>query len=182
MTPRKKTPARRKAKIDFGRYVDKARTALHRKIQRAIDEFGLGSYQGFTIDQQRGVMEFTAGGKVRVRARAVIAGSIGLHTGTWLWSWANDSILPTMSEPLKQVARFGEEHGFEPLTHASWEAEEADGWSMAAVATEVLQLECAYRVPNKNGFTFVLLDGLEKIPEPPTTSRPRSRPRGAARG
>src|SRR5262245_22013368 len=67
----------------------------------AKGDFDLGSYERFDWNQESGRLEFSDGPLVKVVAKIQFVGSISTVTDTWLWSWANDSVL----EPLKAEMR-----------------------------------------------------------------------------
>lgn len=152
----------RKARFDFDGFVGEAREELRVKLEQGVADFGLGSYESFSVDQTRAVMEFSAGGRVRLTAKAQVVGSFSAASDSWLWSWANASILPIARKRLAKVRDFGKANRISALTTDQWEATEADGWSMTAVAASILRAQCAYRVPTRSGCVFVLLDGLEQ--------------------
>jgi hypothetical protein len=87
-------------------------------------------------------------------------GSISKVSGTWLWAWANASVLPNMKEQIEDVRRFGELHGLRELTTPKWNATEADGWAMTAVTAKLLQAKGAYRSPDQTGFSFFVFTDI----------------------
>ena len=58
------------------------------------------------------------------------------------------------------VREFGEKNGFPRLTVPKWQADEADGWEMSAIAAHVLDAEGVYRVPTEKGFLFMAMTGI----------------------
>jgi hypothetical protein len=86
-----------------------------------------------------------------------IVGSISRRSGTWLWSWANESIVPEAQVGVHLLQTFGEQHGFERLATASFDAEEADGWELASIACLLLGGDGVYRIPSETSFAFVVL-------------------------
>ena len=58
----------------------------------------------------------------------------------------------------KKVRDFGERNGVEKLVQSFWpEASPEDGWEMAAVTTSLNKCDGAYRCPDDNGFSWVVL-------------------------
>ncbi len=161
---KKRTAARtRTAQFDFDAFVRDAREELQKKLDRGKSEFGIGSYERFDVDQTRAVIEFfSTGGVVRLAARARIVGSISNESKTWLWSWANASILPGARQGLDEVRAFGKSRRLRPLFDEKCPATVDDGWSMTSVAAKILGSACAYRTPTRTGFAFVLLDDLRR--------------------
>jgi hypothetical protein len=92
-----------------------------------------------------------------VIARVEFAGSISSKSRTWLWSWANPSVLESVKTRIAAVYEFGEQKDFPHLTVPKWPDQEADGWDMAAVSAHILGACGVYRTPDDTGFTFLLL-------------------------
>jgi len=169
---KKQKPAAKRAKksvrkparpaVDFAALVEESRAALQLKLDRGKADYGLGSYETFVVDQPLAQMRFYDGDELRLTARVQIVGTVGADTGTWMWSWANESVVRHCRSDLDAVRAWGEERRIPELTTAVQDANEGEGWSFTAVAAALLKSQCAYRVPSANGATFVVLDDLQK--------------------
>ena len=95
-----------------------------------------------------------------VIAKVDFIGSVSTKTNTWLWSWANPSLLDTVRSRTTSIREVGDDRDFPHLTVPKWPAEEADGWDMAAVAAHVLDAQGVYRTPDDYGFTFLALSNM----------------------
>ena len=133
---------------------------LSQKQEEAQSHFKIGEYERYDWDQEKRQLVWSDGGVPKVIADIQFVGSVAPKAGTWLWSWANSSVLPELYEDMLEVKRYGEAHGIEKLTTDTWDAEEVDGWEMTAIAAYVLQAQGAYRSPKSNGFTFMVFTGL----------------------
>jgi hypothetical protein len=122
-------------------------------------DFKLGDHERWDYDQDRGQLTFSNQGKVALICDILFVGSFSKVTGTWLWSWANESVEEKLKAPLLELCEFGEEQGFERLAGAYWEAAEEDAWEMTAVAARFLGAIGAYRAPKDRGFTFMVITG-----------------------
>lgn len=154
-------------KEQYDQFVRESYEYLNSVQSAAKRDFALGSYERFDWDQCRGTLTFSDKGVPKVIAQVEFVGSISSRTKTWLWSWDNVTILPSVKEHIAEVRRFGELHGLRELTTAKWDATEEDGWAMTAVTARILQAKGAYRSPDNNGFTFVVFTSLEWASEPP---------------
>jgi hypothetical protein len=94
-----------------------------------------------------------------------VVGSISTTSNTWLWSWANPSILESVKKDIHLVRQFGDKHKLEELTEEKWEADELDGWAMTNVTAKLLNAKGAYRCPNENGAMFVVFTDVWRPPE-----------------
>ncbi|HXE57420.1 MAG TPA: hypothetical protein VNK43_05425 [Gemmatimonadales bacterium] len=127
-------------------------------------EYRLSVHERWDWDEDRSAVVFSTGGAVRVVARAQLVGSVSRKSGTWLWSWANDSIEPRHRRDMDEIRRYGEHHGIWQLTTPRWEADEVDGWEMTSIAAYVLQAKGAYRMPYEHLYTFAIFDRIEWAP------------------
>jgi hypothetical protein len=120
-------------------------------------DFKLGEHERWDWDQERAELSFSNDGKAAVICEIAMVGSISAQNGTWLWSWANESILEPVKAPMRDLLEFGEERGLERLAGAYWDGVEQDGWEMTAIAAKFLGALGAYRTPDDGGFTFMVI-------------------------
>jgi uncharacterized protein DUF6882 len=127
-----------------------------RAVQDALKrDFSLGSYERYDWDQETGSMKFSDQGIPKVIADIQFVGSVSATTSTWLWSWDNATILPSVKDRIDEVHAFGERHSLTELTTPKWTADERDGWAMTAISAKILQARGAYCCP-RNGFSFFI--------------------------
>jgi hypothetical protein len=122
-------------------------------------DFRLGAHERWDWEQESAVLTFSSSGQPAVLCDVALVGSLSLQGGTWLWSWANESLLEPARRSMLEVRDFGEQRGFERLAGAFWEAGEQDGWEMAAVAAKFLGGIGAYRAPGENTLVFMVITG-----------------------
>lgn len=124
-------------------------------------EFNLGAYERYDWDQENETLVFSDQDIAKVIAQIQFVGSISIETNTWLWAWANDSVLPGLYEEIWRVKAFGEENNYWQLHMSKWEADEVDGWTMTAIAANLLRARGAYRSPKDNGYTFMIFTRID---------------------
>lgn len=137
---------------------------LQRKQDLLIDEFRLDEHERWDWDQESRELVFSNDGVPAVVARIAFVGSLSTRSDTWLWAWANFSLLESVRTAVQAVRKYGEEHGFPWLTVPLWPAEVGDAWSMAAITTHVLEARGVYRTSRENGFTFMVLQDVREAP------------------
>lgn len=130
-------------------------------------EFNLGEYERFEIVDGGRSLEFHTAGVAYVRAEVQFVGSVSRSTGTWLWGWANDDVDREVTRDMGDVRLYGESHGIWQLTTAKWEADQVDGWEMAAIAAYILQARGAYRAPYEHVFSYLTFRSVEWLRSPP---------------
>ena len=126
-------------------------------------QYEFTKHERWNLDQDKGEIIFSNGGVGVLATKFQFVGSVSKKSGTWLWSWANSSVLPNLSKDMEKVRRYGEAGGFIRLTESKWAADETDGWEMAAVANYILKGKGVYRPPINNGVVFVVLTDVKKL-------------------
>ena len=125
-------------------------------------EYHLNEHGRWDIDQRTGQIVFSDDGVPAVVADIQFVGSYSTTAKTWLWAWASPSVLPALVEKMRSVREYGQQHQFESMVDPKWEAEEADGWDMAAIANYLLKAQGVYRPPSGNVIAFVVLTNIRK--------------------
>jgi hypothetical protein len=156
-------PAENPVEHEWASFVTEAYQYLTHQQDLAKQDFDLGSWERYFWDQDAGTLTFSSNGRAGVVADILIVGSISEISGTWLWSWANSSILESMSSSIRRVRSLGEERGFEKLTEANWPGDETDGWEMTAVAALLLSAKGAYRAPDEDGALFLIFTDIHRV-------------------
>ena len=141
-------------------FVESCHQDLAAKQDHLSREYSLNRHKRWDWDQERGEIVFSNDGVPAVIAKIDFIGSVSTKTNTWLWSWANPSLLDTARSRTTSIRKVGDDRDFPHLTVPKWPAEEADGWDMAAVAAHVLDAQGVYRTPDDNGFTFLALSNM----------------------
>ena len=151
--------------VDWDTLISESYEYLYAVQDTLESEFELSKQERWDVDQDTGLLTFSNAGIPSVEASIVFVGSYSTSAGTWLWSWANNSIDKKLSGPVNRVREFGSKHGFEKLTDEGWEAEEVDGWEMAAISAYVLKGKGVYRPPYSTGVTFLVLTDVRHVGE-----------------
>jgi hypothetical protein len=141
----------------FSKLVSDAVAYLRGRQDQLYSRYDLGSYPRYDWNQKAGQLIFSDGGRARVIADFQFVGSISTRSDTWLWSWANRSILESVKQRVRQVRAYGDEHRYLKLASACWTAKEADGWEMTAITAYLLGAAGAYRSPDDRGFSFLAI-------------------------
>jgi hypothetical protein len=141
----------------FTRMMDEAVSYLHARQDAMRSEFDLGSFKKYDWHQDSGQLIFTRDDRTQLVTDFQFVGGVSSRSHTWLWSWANHSILEPVKQQIRRVRTLGEEQRFLKLACARWPADEGDGWDMAAVAAYLLQAKGAYRSPSDYGSSFLVI-------------------------
>jgi len=144
----------------YQEYASEAFAQLTARQEQLKTEYKLGNWERFDWDQERQELVFSHQGKPVVVAGVQFVGSFSTLSNTWRWAWANDTILPGMRAGSERVKKLGEERGWDRLTEPQWPATEEDGWEMTGVALRALDAKGAYRSPDENGLTFMVITSI----------------------
>jgi hypothetical protein len=136
---------------EFQEFLDSANDELQRKQEALKHQFGLGSTSRWHFEQATGNLQFfDENDQLAVEADVIDIGSYARKSSTWMWAWANDSVLPWLkqrAEKLKElesitgIALFGYENAFEV-------DDEVMAWEMAAMSVRHLDAAGCYRAPS----------------------------------
>lgn len=141
-------------------FVTESHNYLTKHQEILSDEYKLGEHERWDWDQETGSLIFSNDGVKAVIAKVQFVGSISTSSDTWLWSWANDTILDKVKDKIHIVREYGKENGFDALTIDKWKADEVDGWEMTSITAQLLNAKGAYRTPDKNGFTYMVITDI----------------------
>jgi hypothetical protein len=122
-------------------------------------DFRIDEHPRWDWNQERAELVFSREGRPVVICDITFVGTLSRRTRTWLWSWANSSLLDAVKAPMLEVRDLGEQRNFERLAGALWPADEVDGWEMTAIAARYFGAIGSYRTPDENGFSYLLITG-----------------------
>jgi hypothetical protein len=150
------------AQAQYQTLVTEARKHAEQEIEAAKQKYGLGTYSRYELDLAKATIRFLDDkGADRIRASIQVAGT--WSPDVWLWSWDNDSVPKAAKKQLVKVQEFGEQHEFEHLMGSFDRCEEAEAWTLTAIAAQILNAECLYRAPAKSSLVFLLLFDIQKV-------------------
>jgi hypothetical protein len=149
----------------WGELLAEAEGYATRCQERLKAEFSLLDYPRYDYDQESATLVFSGTDRPNLKFTIQVIGSWAAKSGTWLWAWDNDSILLGAREHVHMLQKFGEQCGFQRMSEALWEAEQADAWEMTSVACLLLQADGVYRAPDEDGALFMVLSDPEFVDE-----------------
>jgi hypothetical protein len=116
----------------------------------------MGCHWHYDFDD--GVLEFFDAGEMVRWFSIVVAGTTSEYEGTWLWSWANETLPEQVRTGVDRVRQFGEGHGFSGLLEAEWPSVQPDVADVVAVAAVFLDAAGFFRATGGDVTTYLLLD------------------------
>ena len=88
-------------------------------------------------------------------ASAQILGSYNPSTASWLWAWANKSILPEMARDSRAIHNWAETHGHHGLARRRIEADDQQTATIAALAVRITRATGFYRGPGSTAIAVI---------------------------
>jgi hypothetical protein len=145
------------ALAEWESFLDARCASLQAKQDAMNGRLNLNAYPRWDYQQENGELVFSGGAGPDLVAQVEFVGTLSTASNTWLWSWANFSLLEPVRSRIGAVRDLGEERGYPHLTVPKWHADMHDGWHMTAIAAEVLGALGAYRVPSESGYIFMII-------------------------
>jgi hypothetical protein len=146
--------ARQLGADEFRDLIDRSMEELRAKTRAHTEGWGLGTCDGWDLDQQDGRLVFTSP-KLTATAPAQIIGTYSTQAGTWLWGWDHPSIRPPLQKDAKKVRDFGEQNGIDVLTTQKLECTEKEAWEFTALACHLCGAQGGYRGPAGQALVFM---------------------------
>ncbi len=125
-----------------------------------METFGIDGYPRWDYDAPTELLVFSGGPGPDVECQYIAVGTYSTKTGTWMWAWAKES--SGDAPALMKVRDFGVEHGVHELSRAHFDADENDGWTLAAIAGHILGAEAIYRPVADHLLIFMLVMRTER--------------------
>jgi hypothetical protein len=151
-----------KKTAQYEQLAKEARKRAEEKIEAAKQKYGLGTYSRYELDLATATIRFLDDkGSDRIRSSVQVAGTWSPQV--WLWSWDNDSVPEAARKQLVKVQEYGTQREIEQLMGSFDPCDEAEAWSLTAIAAQILDAECVYRAPAKTSLVFLLLFDIQKV-------------------
>ena len=135
---------------------------VEEKNQALAKEYGLGSFEQWDINQEVGELVFSSRGVPKLLCEVVILGSYSNVSETWLWGWANQSLLENLTKDTFKVKEYGQKLGVSDLIDSKTVVTETEAWALGSYACRILDGKGLYKGPTGNGFILMMLTSLSK--------------------
>jgi hypothetical protein len=114
------------------------------QLGRAHMSWGLGSADRWDLDQKTGMITWVFPDKTAT-APAQVLGSFSPGSNSWLWAWANQSIVPDMSRDARIFREWAEANGHSALARPNIDTDEKAAAALVALAVRVTEATGYYR-------------------------------------
>ncbi|MFE5586801.1 DUF6882 domain-containing protein [Kitasatospora sp. NPDC056531] len=124
------------------------------QLAEAHTTWGLGTADRWGLDQRTGLITWTFPDRTAT-APAQILATWSPGSASWLWAWANPSILTALSRDAGSVRDWAEADGHAALAEPEVEADEQLAATLAALAVRITKATGFYRAPGATSTTFI---------------------------
>lgn len=151
----------------FDEFLAKAVEALREKQDALMNEFGLGGHEHWWFDQSTGKLQFFNDPKeILVEADALVIGTYAPEHSTWIWGWANKTLLEPLqrrSDPLKALAELTDVELFADAEE--FPVDQGMEWELAAMSVAHMGLKGCYRAPSElfGHHTFLGIKSIRRV-------------------
>ena len=149
---------------DYKQWVTAARQRVQAGMDAARERFGIGTHVRYETDLEEATIRFfDASDAEQARADIQVAGSWSPNSETWMWGWENESVPEAAVSKLGPVAETGRDKDVPALQAHVVGCDEAESWSLASLAADIVGAQCVYRTGNANNRAFLLLCNIRKV-------------------
>lgn len=142
------------AKSDLSVILLEGRDMIEQVGEAHGERWGLGTADSWAVDQAAGIVRWTFADKT-AEAPVQILGSFNESAGSWLWAWANESVLPDLRTDSERVRAWADANGHTNLAQPKIGADAESAATMAAIAFRVSGATGFYRGPGATITTFM---------------------------
>ena len=150
---------------EFDQYREESLADLRRKQRMLSATYGLGEWKDFWYEQETSKLQFKdATGTVRVEAVVLPIGSFSSKSNTWLWSWANESLINTARARSERIKELYEITGLELFRNTgSGDFDEEMAWEITAMAVRHVNALGCYRMPFGTSQFFEAIESIVAV-------------------
>lgn len=149
---------------EFDAFLEQTREELQRKQDALMAKYRLGTFPSYWFNQPSGTLEFRDGkGTAHIGATVVPIGSHAPAASTWMWAWANESIVPDLRIRAEALRELAGATGMELFDRPVINVTEEMPWELTAVAVHQLRAAGAYRAPGDRSDLYMAITAVNVL-------------------
>ena len=148
---------------EFDKYLNDARTELREKQSALADHYRLGTAARFVVDHMEGTLTTFDNENPIAEARIIPIATHFPDQERLLWAWSNEHLPPDMRSQAAKVRDLYKVTGFDLFKDDPVACDEVMAWDIAALACKHLGTLGAYRMPNKDAHSYVLITDIKAL-------------------
>ena len=138
-------------------FLDTCYQELAEKQTALTSQYELRKYDGFLYDQETEILQFKVGEAVGLEFEVIPIGSWSSKSNTWMWAWANESVIDRQREKSARIRELADITGAGIFVDEAFEAEEVTAHELTSMAVHHLEALGMYIAPSENLKTFLAL-------------------------
>jgi hypothetical protein len=148
-------------------YIESCMLEAEAKQESLMTNYRVGAHAKFWMNQEAGTLQFqNDAGEAKVEAVFTPIASFSTKTRTWLWSWANESLVPPLREKATRLKELAGVTGLEAMSQAQLSVDETMVNELTAMAVHHLGAQGYYRIPTGHLFLCLALEEVYYVPRP----------------
>ena len=145
------------SKKEYQAFLDSCYEELRRKQDILINEYHMGSFEDFWFDQEAKTLQFKNGNAVGLEFYVVLIGSWSGKSNTWMWGWANESVVEEMRVESSKIKELTTLTGNAIFEKTGFVADEYNAHELVAMAVHHLGALGMYSAPSDMRKTYLAL-------------------------
>lgn len=141
----------------FDDYLDYCYEKLEKKQEKLFQDFQIGNYEKYWYNQERSVLQFIDNGVIQLEFKVIFIGSWSKKSDTWMWAWANGSMLEEVRQLSSSIQGLYQVTDFDIFKEPIFECDEAMAHELTAFAVEQLDVRGMYISPDGNSLLFMAI-------------------------
>jgi len=152
-----KGKSQKMSKKEYETFLDSCYEELRKKQDVLINEYDMGSFEEFWFDQETKTLQFKTGGEVKLEFYVVLIGSWSAKSNTWMWAWANESVVDEMRAESSRIKELAVVTGNEIFEMTNFAADEYNAHEFVSMAVHHLGALGMYSAPSDMLKTYMAL-------------------------
>jgi hypothetical protein len=150
---------------EFDAFLETCHAELRQKQDELRSRFELGVWATWHYDQPTSRLTFHDSNSLQaVEAVVTFLGSFSPSAGTWIWGWANTSLLPAVRQRAAALQALADATGIETFRDkGGMRPDESRAWALAAIGVHQLGALGCYKGPSENSSVFLSIDEIRHV-------------------
>ncbi|MBI1251818.1 MAG: hypothetical protein GC189_10130 [Alphaproteobacteria bacterium] len=149
-------------RVDVDAYWARAWKELHDRQSWLSANMKL-SGAAWSVDQDRGLINFQRTDGSKLSAPVQIIGSWNPRTSAFSWGWDHPSVQTRLRAAAERTRWFGEKHEMMELVEPQVTISELEAWRFTAIAMRINAANGVYRGPTDGPTVFMTLGDLKEL-------------------
>lgn len=139
----------------FDNYLDECYEKLESKQQKFLESYEIDRFDEYWYDQEHGILQFKIDNQVKLEFNVVFIGSWSSLSNSWMWSWANESMIDSARSESVFLKGLQNKTGSEVFANPFFECDEEMAYELTAFAVDYSNAIGMYMSPDESSSLFM---------------------------